>query len=445
MPRVKLTAAKIRTLATEQNDELFLDETLHGFAVRVRATGAKTFAYYYKRGGKTRRCKIGTVSANVTDVEVATARKTAKTLAAQVQLGGDPAVERQQKIDQAADTFGKLVEKYLEFQKTQVRESTLTEIKRHLEKHAKPLHKSPLYAVDLKAIADRLNVIAKNNGEIAANRVRANMSAMFSWAMGEGHAKLNPVAPTNKRKETARDRVLTDDEVRTIWNAAGADHFGVIVKVLLLTAQRRTEIAALRWDEMDFDKRIITLPTERTKNGERHTIPMSDTVHDLLKGLERKDGRPFVFGYRDNPFSGFSKSKRDLDRKALDGLRKLGEERGDQAMLAYVEKIKSLMARIAEAKDDEKKSLSRELNAIWWTLHDLRRTADTGMNEIDIRSEVVEAILNHKSGHKAGVAGIYNHAKYASHKVDALTRWDDHITAIVTSKPSIVTPIKKRA
>ena len=401
MPRVKLTAAKIRTLSTEQDDELFLDETLPGFAVRVRATGAKAFAYYYKIAGMTRRCRIGTVSANVTDAEVAAARKTAKTLAAQVQLGGDPAVERQQKIEQATDTFGKLVEKYLEFQKSQVRESTLAEIKRHLEAHAKPLHKTPLHAVNQKAVTDRLNVIAKDSGDVAANRVRANMSAMFGWAMGEGLVKLNPVTHTNKRKETPRDRVLTDDELRIIWNATGAEHFGVIVKVLLLTGQRRNEIAGLRWDEIDFDEGIITLPTSRTKNDDRHTIPMSDTVHDLLKGVERKDGRPFVFGYRDNPFSGFSKSKIELD------------------------KTTGKMER--------------------WTLHDLRRTAVTGMAELGIEPHYIEAIVNHKTGHKSGVAGIYNRAQYAPHKAAALTRWADHVAAIVASKKSNVTPIKKHA
>jgi integrase len=394
---MKLTAASVRNLAlpTDQNDKVFFDDDLPGFGVRLRSTGSKTFTYYYKRGGKTRRFTIGAVDA----MDLVKARNTAKDLAADVRKGHDPLTERKQKIVQTDQTFKKLVDRYLEFKAGEVRARSLVEIKRHLEKHAKPLHSSPLYAVDKTAIADRLSTIAKNSGTIAANRMRSTLSAMFAWAMREGLATGNPVINTNKREEQSRDRVLTPDELRIIWNAAGDDHHGVIIKVLMLTGQRRSEIGDLRWDEIDFDGKLISLAGDRTKNDTAHTIPMSDTVHDLLKAQERKDGRPFVFGYRDNPIGGWSKSKRALDK--------------------------------ATGKMQH------------WTLHDLRRTTATGMADIGIQPHIIEAVLNHQSGHKGGIAGIYNRALYTAEKADALTRWADHIAAVVAGRPSNV--IKKRA
>src|SRR5262249_54486450 len=139
--------------------------------------------------------------------------------------------------------------------------------------------------ITLRDVADLLAKIDKAAGGVTANRVRSTMSACFSWAMREGLAPNNPVVNTNKREEQPRDRVLSNGELRRIWNAAGDGAYGTIIKLLILTGQRRSEISGLRWAEIDFAKREVILPGERTKNRRPHIIPLSDTARALLAGL----------------------------------------------------------------------------------------------------------------------------------------------------------------
>jgi integrase len=253
----------------------------------------------------------------------------------------------------------------------------------YLQKHAAPLHALPVDSIDLRAIAGLLGRIEKEAGPVAANRCRAALSAMFSWAMKEGLATSNPVVNTNKREEHPRDRVLTDDEIRHIWAAANGI-YGDIVKLLILTGQRREEIGGLRWDEVDLDRNVITLGKERTKNARQHEVPLSPTAIAILSARPRE--QEFVFGRR--PFSSWSRAKRDLDALLRNKVRP-------------------------------------------WHLHDLRRTAATGMADIGVSPHVIEAILNHQSGHKAGIAGVYNRSSYAKEKAEALARWDEHVASIV--------------
>jgi integrase len=209
---------------------------------------------------------------------------------------------------------------------------------------------------------------------------------MFTWAMREGLALVNPVANTNKRQERPRDRVLVDAELRAVWQALGDGEYATIVKLLMLTGQRANEIAGLRWSEIDFDRGVISLPGSRTKNGKPHELPMASQVRALLQAQPRIEGRELVFGKGDGPFSGFSRCKEVLDNA------------------------------VALAP---------------WVLHDLRRSVATGMADIGIQPHIIEAVLNHVSGHKGGIAGIYNRAQYSTEKAQALARWDEHVCGVV--------------
>jgi integrase len=174
--------------------------------------------------------------------------------------------------------------------------------------------------------------------------------------------------------------------LRVIWQALGATQFGDIVRLLLLSAQRREEVGGLRWPEIDFDRGVISLPPERTKNTRPHEIPMSTSVRAILAARPRTD-RPFVFGRSEGSFSAWATSKQLLDQR--------------------------LGGSVAH-----------------WTLHDLRRSAATGMADIGVQPHIIEAVLNHVSGHKGGVAGIYNRSSYTKEKAEALTRWDEHVRSI---------------
>jgi integrase len=197
-----------------------------------------------------------------------------------------------------------------------------------------------------------------------------------------------------------------------IWAALPADDYGDIVRLLMLTGQRREEIGALRWSEIDLDKGVITLPGERIKNGRDHVIPISDAVRTILQARKRMAGRDLVFGGGQGGFNTFARCKTRLDQSLLDARR--------------------------EAVGAEAQSMPE------WRLHDVRRSVATHMAESGIQPHIVEAVLNHISGHKAGVAGIYNRASYEGEKASALAEWAHKLEAIISGKPGKIVPIRSR-
>jgi integrase len=385
---MKLTVHSIEglKLSPGETDRIWFDDAIPGFGLRVRNSGSRSWIFQYKVANRTRRLVIGQAAA----VRATRAREIASEHHAKVKLGRDPAAEKRIQVQRTSHTLGGLAIKYLEQQKRELRPGSYRELARHLEKHAAPLHPFPIDSVDQRIVAERLSAIEKTSGAVTANRVRASMSAMFTWAMREGLALVNPVANTNKRQERPRDRVLGDAELRAVWQALGDGEYATIVKLLMLTGQRANEIAGLRWSEIDFDRGVISLPGSRTKNGKPHELPMASQVRALLEAQPRIEGRELVFGKGDGPFSGFSRCKEALDA--------------------------AIAARRPLAP---------------WVLHDLRRSVATGMADIGIQPHIIEAVLNHVSGHKGGIAGIYNRAQYSTEKARALARWDEHVVGIV--------------
>jgi integrase len=394
---MKLTAKSVDLPLPEgKADHIVFDDAVPGFGLRIREAGSKTWVYQYKLGGKQRRMVLGRATA----VKAEKAREIARGYHADVARGLDPAGEKAARKVRAADTLDELVSRYLAVKKEELRPRSYAEVARHLEVYLKPLHRLPVTSIDRTIISDSLNHVAKDSGAVTANRLRASTSAMFAWAMTEELADRNPVISTRKREEKSRERVLTDSELREIWNALGDDHYGTIIKLLMLTGQRANEIAGLCWSEIDFDRDVILLPADRTKNARAHQLPMSASVRDLLEKQSRTDRRDLVFGYGTGPFSGWSKSKEALDA-------------------ALADKI-----------------------AGHWVPHDLRRTCATRMADLGVQSHVVEAVLNHVSGHRAGVAGIYNRSLYATEKAQALNLWADHVAAVVAGRKSRVVPLR---
>lgn len=294
----------------------------------------------------------------------------------------------------AAETFGAEVGRYLERKRITMKPRSLEELQRHLTNHASPLARLRLAEIDRRTIAVRLGEIEQASGSVARNRVRSSLSAFFAWAVTEGLLETNPVTGTAKLDEGgSRERVLTDAELAKLLRACGDDHFGDIVRLLALTGQRREEIGGLRWSEIDFKRGSIVLPPERTKNRREHELPISTAVRGILERQPRRGGRDLIFGIGKGGFSGWSDCKAALDER-------LNEAAGGKVLGE-------------------------------WRLHDLRRTVATGMaDKLGVLPHIVEAVLNHVSGHRAGVAGIYNRARYAAEMRDALSRWGEYVGAI---------------
>jgi integrase len=396
--RLNVKSAVGLKLPAGKSDHIEFDDDIAGFGIRIREGGSRTWVYQYRIGSKQRRLVLGSVKS----VPLALARENAGKLEARVRLGGDPAMDKETSRREAADTFGGLVEQYLEARKPAIRARSFGQITRHLTKYAKPLHRLPITAVSQRNVAGLLTDLAKEAGEVTSNRVRASLSAFLGWAIREGIRlpEGNVVSHTNKRQEKSRERVLGDAELKAIWNSCLDDDYGRILKLLMLTGQRADEIARLRWDEVHDEQ--IELPGARTKNGRAHAIPLSEPAKAILAKLQADD-RTHVFGQRDSGFQGWNHAK------------------------------EKLVARMAEAGA----SLPH------WVPHDLRRTAATRMADIGVLPHVVEATLNHISGHKGGIAGVYNKAVYSAEKTQALNRWADHLMAVVESRPPVVVPMKR--
>src|SRR5215212_5600867 len=239
------------------------DEALPGFGVRINPTN-KVWVVQYRAGGKSRRETIGRVDT----IPLEEARKIARASLAKVQLGSDPQSEKLQAKARATVTLAAVAQRYLKHVQARLKSRSYEEVERHLIKHWKALHNLPLDRLQCADVAARLSEIAEEHGLFASNRARAALSALFTWAMGEGLAESNPVIGTNKAtEEVSRDHVITDAEVAAIWNACREDDYGRVVRLLMLTGQRREEVASLAQSELDLDAACWTIPKERTKNG----------------------------------------------------------------------------------------------------------------------------------------------------------------------------------
>ena len=409
------------------------DRGCRGLYLVIQPGGAKSWAVRYRYKGKPRKLTLGpalvlergeaepahdpTIDGSVT---LAAARMLASDALRKVVQGADPAEQKQrEKADTealqaklAGDTVENLKIQFIErYAKRQNRSWKQTEW--IFDKLVLPAWKGrTVHDITKRDVIDLIEGIEQDR-PILANRVLAAVRKWFNWLAARDVVKASPctgVVPPAKEK--ARDRRLTDDEIRALWAACGkgepdgggiGEPFGSFVKLLLLTGQRRSEVAGMRWSELDLDKRLWMIPAERSKNKRAHAVPLARQAVAIIEGVKRIAKSDHVFTTTgDSGLGGFSRAKERLDQ--------------------------------------------RMKPATAWTFHDLRRSAATGMADMGIPPHIVEAVLNHISGAKAGVAGIYNRAAYAAEKADALQRWADHVDGLVTtSKPAKVVPIRRGA
>jgi integrase len=372
-------------------DVIHFDDDLKGFGYRLRAAAGgkviRSWLVQYRRAGATRRLLVG--PGNVLSAEAA--RGAAKKALAKVALGEDPQEDKVERRSRDKLTrFSDIVEEYLAWKRTKVRPSTLREIERYLTGgYFKPLHSMSVDTISRRDIAARLVIVTRENGNVTAICARTTISAFFTWAMQMGLVEQNPVIGVIKSKSAeAGSHVLTDAELAALWRACGDDDFGRVVKLLVVTACRRQEIGGMRWSELDADRGTWTLPSERSKNGRVHTLPLPQLAWDIIDSVPRRATRNHLFGVHAG--EGFTNwhAKDDLDLRLGAAVRP-------------------------------------------YHLHDIRRSVATRMADISVQPHIIEQILNHQSGHRGGVAGIYNRSSYEREVRAALALWADHIRSIV--------------
>lgn len=427
--RKAIAEALARIKATGGRDALVFDSghrrAIPGFGLRVFATGRAFFILKFQvRGKGARRVSLNEVARNHLDQQLIRLRQMAEEIRDHARANGRDiiaereAAEAARKADEQerlnAPTLRKLAPLYLRDRERgrndngrelkRLRPKSLVEIGRYLEGSGRTpsvwsaIADTPLPRVGMRQLQDILEEIARTKGAVTADRARVALSGFFAWAIELRHVDHNPTNDLKAQSlSKSRERTLTEDEIAWIWRACDDDDYGRIVRLLMLTGCRREEIGALRSSEVDRERKQIVLPFDRCKNGREHIIPLSNEALALLPEPPNDKRRTHVFGRLENGFSGWSKSKAELD------------------------------ARIARARADAGLDPMAP-----WRLHDLRRAFVTHVSDRGFAEpHVVEALVNHVSGFKAGVAGIYNKAVYLPERRRALEEWGAHVRKLV--------------
>ena len=374
------------------------DDKLSGFGLYVGATGARSYFLEYRpgrgRGVHKRRISIGKHGAPWTPQ---TAREKAFEYLTAVRDGRDPLAERE--ASERGPDPGRLVSTVMDewLKRDQAENRSRSEVERVMRREVLPVWGSqPVEDIRKRDIIALIDGIADRGAKIMANRTLAHVKRLFRWAAARDIIESDPAAHVEKpAPETRRDRVLADDEIASIWGAAGAMGFpfGPAVQLLVLTAARREEIFGLSWREVDLNSATIRLPAERAKTKENRIIPLSPVALSVLAELPHFVGGDFVFG------------------------------QGGQAPFANVGHAKARLDRVI-AKD-------RGGPMPAWRLHDIRRTVATGLQRLGTRLEIIEAVLGHVSGSRAGIVGIYQRHRFEEEARAALARWGEHLLRLV--------------
>jgi integrase len=399
---MKLTKRSVAELDLPpgKTDHVEWDDELPGVGVRLRKTKrglTKQYRIQYRVGSQQRSKHLDVRKFEPDDV-----RKIARKLFAQAHLGIDPVAEKTKARVAAAAaklTLRSVADRYLAVKQDALKagsysKSAYWHAVRYLNVYWAPLRDRPIEGIRRPEIAARLQELMREHGRVAAAKARYTLSALYTWAMGEGLCESNPVVATNNPEAGVlpRERVLDDGELKVIFDACADDDFGNIVKLLTLTGCRRDEIGALRWNEVETG--VLTLSAKRTKNRRTLTLTLPEPALKILRSVARRDG-PCVFGDPRHGFTGWSAAKRKLDAS----LGKLPH----------------------------------------WTLHDLRRTMRTGLGRLSVPPHITELAINHV---KSGIVAVYDRYSYQAEVTAALAQWAEHVTAVVEGRKSKVVPLR---
>jgi integrase len=402
-----LTVKAIETFKPGASRREVPDGEVRGLYLQIFPSGKASWCFRYRAGGRTRKLTIGASP----EIGLKDARDLARAAHLQIAGGEDPGAAKQAaRTDAKAPPLRDMVEKvaaqFLARHVKNLAAATRLEVGRIVAKEILPNFRGRrLSEIKRPDVIEWLDGIVDRPAPIAANRALGWLKGLCNFAVERGIIDISPIAGIKPpAAETARDRVLSDDELKAVWEAADAleQPYAAFVHLLILTGQRRNEVAQIGWREIDLEKRIWTLPKERAKNGVEHTIPLSDQAIGVLTACPRIAESDFVLTISGRtPIRGADLIKRRLD---------------------------ALMPPDTPP----------------WVLHDIRRSVASGMARLGINLPVIEKLLNHVSGSFAGIVGVYQRHSFADEKRAAMQTWARHVEAIVTGDaPGNVLPMRR--
>jgi len=401
MPKHKLTDLYIRNYKTPKKRIEIYDTTRgsEGLVLRVTVTGHKSFVYRYRFGKKVKRYTIGKFPA----VTLSKARKQVKELSYQVSNGIDPGeLKKDKKATPLRQTFSGLAKLYKKIHLQTLRESTIEEHTRIIDRELVPiLGKKPINGIKKTEIISLLDRKAIKDGKkTMANRIRTRLHSIFEFGIHRGIVEANPVSGIKPypEGETKRERYYTEKEIQLLWKAfeQQPEPSQSLLKMLILTGQRKTETMKMKWSNVAGS--VWTIPAKLAKGKRSHDVPLSGKALDVLKQLKDVNGdKTFVFA-----------------SPVID----------DQPITEIKRSVENIREYSTEEQVDFKVADFR--------LHDLRRTVATYMAKLGVERTVLGKILNHKGLSGDGlVTAIYDRHEYLDEKREALEEWADHLDTIV--------------
>ena len=364
-----------------------------GFALRVGVTGAKTYVLRYRFGTRQPRAVIGSAAV----LSLSEARARARKLVDQIKAGLDPAEPGTGRRVRQRNTVASVVEEYLERHvRRNLKSATWTE--RLLKGDVVGAWgERPIQSITRADVVRLGDSIADRGAGVMANRTLQLVHRFFAWCVKRSIVEINPAAGVDlPYKERPRDRTLTEAEIKSIWEAfeVMAWPFGMIGRMLLLTAARRSEVAGMSWSEIDFQKALWVVPAERVKNGVAHTLPLVPEAIAILEACPRIAGSDLVF-----PSS--------------------------RAGAGAVSAFSGALAR------------AHKLSATsGWSWHDLRRSVRSEMAKLGVLPHVGERVLAHVVGSE--VARVYDVHRYLPEMRRALELWGAELARITTGSETKV-------
>jgi integrase len=379
MAKRLLTAASVARIKPPKTGQLeVFDLGYPSLALRVSYGGSRAWVFFYRLNGKQHRLMLGVFPS----MSLAEARQAWREARNDVSKGIDPS--KKPRVQQPALSFDAVLEEWL--LRDQAKNRSAAHARSMMVKNVLPQWTGrDVTTLGRRDVLDVVDSIVDRGTIITARRTQSYIHRLFRWAVSRGILESNPAANLDKPgSEKPRERVLSETELIAVWNGAEKQGYpyGKIAQLLILTGARRGEIGALRWDEIVHD--TIELSGQRTKGGRQHTIPLSSAATALIEGLPRIAKSDFVFGSKAPANWSFAKSELD----------KLSGVAG-------------------------------------WHVHDLRRTAATGMQRLGANVQTIEAVLGHVAGSRAGIVAVYQRHSFSDEKRAALESWGAHVMALV--------------